>query len=305
MRSRYITISLLLLGSFIIFRHQSNAAQESTPALDIAELVREVEQNGAAMHKQMREYTYLLKKTRRTLNQNGKVAQAQVQDFEAYPVRGEHVLIQLTSNGVPLPSWQIEAERKRAGERLEKLEQEEKQNEQDKKQRAEGYAVAGVYGRAQGRPVALSIDPSAFLHSCELSSPRFERDGDRDMIVLSFRCRPGVELPRNKSFVTRLVGSIWIDATDKVIARLEGWPAPQFLKKDESQPSSNSEARLIYRQVRLPDGLWFPNLIRVNSAGDSLLFDGLNWDVLFEFNDYKRFSTTVEELKIQDPKKQH
>jgi chlorite dismutase len=57
--------------------------------------------------------------------------------------------------------------------------------------------------------------------------------------------------------------------------------------------------------VRLPDGLWFPNLIRVNSAGDSLLFDGLNWDVLFEFNDYKRFSTTVEELKIQDPKKQH
>lgn len=320
---------LLLLLSLVVFQCHSTAAQENkpnsstqlpnehsssdlnnAPALDITQLLHEIETNGAAMHKQMRDYTYLLKKTRRILNEHGKVADVQVRDFEAYPVRGEHVLIQLTNNGMPLPLWQIEVERKRAGERLEKLEQEEKQNEQDKKLHAEGYAVAGVYGRAQGKPVALAIDPAAFLHSCELSSPRFERVGDRDMIVLSFRSRPGVDLPRNKSFVSRLIGSIWIDALDKVITRIEAWPAPQSFKpelasKYEAQMSANSEARLIYRQVRLPDGVWFPNLIRVNAAGDTSLFDGLNWDVVFEFSDYKRFSTTVEEVKIQDPKKQH
>jgi hypothetical protein len=129
------------------------------------------------------------------------------------------------------------------------------------------------------------------------------------MIVLSFRSRPDANLPRNKSFVSRLVGSIWIDALDKVITRIEGWPAPQFIKqesvkKNEAQTSPNSEARLIYRQVRLPDGLWFPNLIRVNSAGDMFLFDGLNWDVVFEFSEYKRFTTSVEEVKIHDPRKQ-
>jgi hypothetical protein len=304
---------LILLTSLVIFQCQSSAAQENkpgastqspnehaafdlnnAPALDMAELVREIETNGAVMHMQMRQYTYLLKKTRRVLNQQGKVAEAQVQAFEAYPVRGEHVLIQLTTNGVPLPSWQVEAERKRAGERLEKLEREEKQNEQDKKQPTQAYAIAGVYGRAQGKPVALAIDPAAFLHSCELSSPRFERVGDRDMIVLNFRSRPGVNLPKNKSFVARLAGSIWIDAVDKVITRLEGRPA---------HTSPDSEARLIYQQVRLPGGVWFPNLIRVNAAGDYLLFDGLNWDVVFEFSDYKRFSTSVEEVNIQDPRK--
>jgi hypothetical protein len=277
---------------------------DDTGALDIAELVREVENNGAAMHKQMREYTYLLKKTRRILNEHGKASAVHIQGFEAYPVRGEHVLIQLTRNGAPLPPWAVEAERRRAGERLEKLEEEEKQDDGDKRRRPEGYVGAGVYGRAQGKPVSLSIDLSALLHSSEFYSPQFERVGNRDMIVLSFRSRPGINLPRNKSFVSKLVGSIWIDSEDKVIARLEGWPAPEFIKKDDAQAPSHAEARLIYQQIKLPDGMWFPNLIRVNSAGDGSLFDGLNWDVMFEFSDYKRFSTTVLEVKIQDPKKQ-
>jgi hypothetical protein len=163
---------------------------------------------------------------------------------------------------------------------------------------------AGVYGRAQGKPVSLSIDLSALLHSSEFYAPQSERVGDRDMIVLSFRSRPGINLPRNKSFVSKLVGSIWIDSVDKVIARLEGWPAPEFVKKDEAQAASHAEARLIYQQVKLPDGMWFPNLIRVNSAGDGSLFDGLNWDVMFEFSEYKRFSATVQEVNIHDPNKQ-
>ncbi|HEX8089684.1 MAG TPA: hypothetical protein VF762_12565 [Blastocatellia bacterium] len=288
----------------------SSKAGESTldPAnagtLDIAALIREVETNGAAMHKQIREYTYSLKKTRRVLNEQGRPEAVQVQSFEAYPVSGEHVLIQLTSNGEPLPSWQIEADRRHAGKRLEKYEQEERQSEEGKKQRTEGYVGAGVYGRAQGKPVALSIDLSAFLHSSEFYSPQFERVGNRDMIVLSFRPRPGVSLPRNKSFVSKLVGSVWIDSVDKVVARLECWPAPEFIKKDEAKNPSRAEARLIYQQMKLPGGPWFPNLIRVNSAGDISLFDGLNWDVMFEFSDYRRFNATVEEVKIQDPSKQ-
>jgi hypothetical protein len=283
---------------------ESAADAGDAGALDIADLMREVENNGAAMHRQMRDYTYSLKKTRRVLNEQGKTDTVQVQDFEAYPVSGEHVLIQLTSNGAPLPSWQIEADRKHAGRRLEKYEQEEKQAEGGKNQRPEGYVAAGVYGKAQGKPVALSIDLGAFLHSSEFYSPQFERVGDRDMIVLSFRPRPGVSLPRNKSFVSKLVGSIWIDSVDKVVARLECWPAPEFIKKSESKNPPRAEARLIYQQMKLPSGLWFPNLIRVNSAGDGSLFDGLNWDVMFEFSDYKRFNASAEDVKIQGPSKQ-
>ena len=41
--------------------------------------------------------------------------------------------------------------------------------------------------------------------------------------------------------------------------------------------------------------------MRINSGGNLMLFDGLNWDVVFEFADYKQFKTSADDLKI-DPK---
>src|SRR5262249_42068020 len=86
--------------------------------INITDLLQEVSHNGASTFKQLSEYTYLLKKTRRILDKQGKVKEEHTQDFEAYPVSGEHALIQLARNGQPLPSWQIDADRRRAGERL-------------------------------------------------------------------------------------------------------------------------------------------------------------------------------------------
>lgn len=272
----------------------------SADGLDIDELVRETGRNSAPLRKQLSDYTYILKKIKRTLNEAGKLIKQDTQVFEAYPVSGEHVLIQLSENGVPSSRSHVAAERKRAGERLLQAEREKEPADESEPEDSYNYVKAGIHGRAQGRYVFLAIDPGTFLRSCEFSSPRFERIGDRDMIALSYRFRLGNKLPKRQGYVSKLTGFIWIDAVDKVLVRLEGWPAPEYTSVGKAQ--TVAEPRLVYQQERQPSGVWLPSLIRLNSAGDVTLFEGLTWDVVFEFSDYKRFSTGVEDVKIRPVK---
>ncbi len=281
---------------------KSDPSLPHNPAgLDIDELVQETGRNSADLRKQLGDYTYLLKKIKRTLNERGKLIKQETQVFEAYPVSGEHVLIQLSKNGVPSSRSHVAAERKRAGERLVQAEREKETPDEPEPGDSYNYVKAGIHGRAQGRYVFLAIDPGTFLRSCEFSSPRFERVGGREMIALSYRFRPGNNLPHRQAYVSKLTGFIWIDAVDKVLVRLEGWPAPEYSKAGKAQ--TIAEPRLVYQQERQPTGVWLPSLIRLNSAGDATLFEGLTWDVVFEFSDYKRFSTGVEEIKIHPVKK--
>lgn len=286
---------------------EASTAGPGADALDVAALVRQAQRNGAIMHKQFLDYTYTLKKTRRTLDERGKTDEQEVQEFEAYPVRGEHVLIQLNTNGVPLPPWQVADDRQRAGAHLMQAEREESNHAESKSQEVDafdGYAAAGIFGRTRrGKHASISIDPTAFLRNGEFSAPHVERLQDRETIVLDFHIRPGTALPPTRAFIAKLVGQIWIDVEDKVIVRLEAWPAPEFARKESAPSRPIQQARVIYQQSKLPTGVWFPSLIRMNANGDESIFDGLNCDIAFEFSEYKRFSATSEDVNLHDTKK--
>ncbi len=278
---------------------QGMAEQPGSNGFDIPELLRLCEINGAAMHKGIFDYTYTLKKVRTTLNEQGKVKDESVELFEAYPVRGEHVLIKLSTDGEPVPPWRVRLERKNAGEQLMAA---ERTRENDGKAVDPHYISAGVLGNAHGKRVRVSIDLSEFLHSCDFFSPRQEKLDGRDTIVLRFQPRAGINLPSNKRYILDLAGVVWIDADDKVLVRLEGWPATEFAEgKAESHLLPDPNAALIYQQTRLDTGKWFPSLIRINPVGDLTLFEGLSWDVKFEFLDYKQFKVEMGDPKIKDP----
>ncbi len=286
-------------------RHGEAATTTSVDEIDVSALVRDAQRNGAAMHRQFLDYTYTLRKTRRTLDERGKSDEQEVQEFEAYPVRGEHVLIQLNSNGIKLPPWRIDFDRRRAGEHLMEAERKARERAEGPATDADdGYAAAGIFGRTrQGKRAYVAIDPTTFLHNCDFSTPHIEKLNDRDAIVLDFHARPGISLPPSRAFISKFVGQIWIDVEDKVIARLEAWPAPEFARKESAPSRPVQQARVVYQQMKLPTGIWFPSLIRMNANGDESIFDGLNWDVEFEFSDYKHFTATSEDTKINDSKK--
>lgn len=271
--------------------------------LNVAEFLRDCDHQGAEIHKQLLSYTYRLKKVRREYKAE-KAVEKQSQEFEAYPVRGQHVLIQLIENGVPLPSSEIEWQRRRAGENLERAEREAEQQQPSGPVAAselDGYPAAGVYGRVRRRPVGVSIDPSTILRAGELTAPRRERLNEREAIVFNFRLRPGAELPWRKTYLARLSGQVWIDALDKVLVRVEAWPTDEYRKTDPASMTGD-EPRLVYQQTKLATGAWVPSLMRMNSGGNPELFGGLNWDVVFEFTDYKQFTTSSDDLKLDQKK---
>lgn len=289
------SVFILAICHFVIAAQQQSPYEESQPP---EALVGEVDRSGAALHKHIKDYTYTLKKTVRLLSAQAKVEHEEVQEFEAYPVRGEHVLILTAKNGKPLLLWQVAQQRRRAGENLEKAEKEESRRNGDSVSEYEGYIAAAVYGSFRGRMTYISIAPTTFLRYCRFSSPRTERASDRDLIVLNFEARSGVALPLNESYIARLRGRVWIDAKDKILTRLVGWSAAKFT--DAAQMPSEAEANIIYEQAKLPTGDWFPTLIRMNGASDPAVFDGLAMDVVFEFSDYKNFKATVEDFKPTD-----
>jgi Flp pilus assembly protein TadD len=263
------------------------------------ELLQRCEANGGKTHKQLFDYTYTLKKTRRVLNERGNPVNSEEQIFEAYPIRGEHVLIRLSTNGTP--SQTLTDERKRAVKQLEEAERQSERSftdQDDERVEKLGYVSAGVLGVAAGQPGYVSIDVSAFLRACEFYSPRTEKIAGRETLVLNFRRRAGIDLPLNQSYISKLVGSIWVDLSDKIVTHLEAWPAAQAAFDLLQSTAPRNDAALIYQQQRLDNGLWFPVLIRMNAGGRAELFSGLNWDVVFEFSNYQRFDASAGKVII-------
>lgn len=280
---------------------ESNAA---AAAVNIPDLLSEAEKSGVKMYQTLLEYTYQLRKVRRVLNETGQVIKEEFQDYEAYPARGRHVLIQIARAGRPLPNWEVENERKRAGEELERAEREAANaNAASQSTSAQSYPTASVSGSYYGKQVALLIDPAVFLRACDFSDPRYETLGGREMIAFDFSPRQGVNLPVTTSFVANLVGTIWFDAADKALVRLEARQARPGIGKDGKPLPLSPEPKLIYQQMRLPAGAWVPSVIRMNAAGEASAFYGLNWDVVFEFKEYKRFKTAGEQTEIKAPEK--
>ena len=272
---------------------------------EISDILQQSGTNGGAMHKKLLDYTYNLKKTRRVLDEHGNPVSVDEQVFEAYPIRGEHVLIRLSANGVP--SATLVDDRKRAVKQLEEADRQFSQPAKDGGGAVQtetpdyvSAGVSGVYGRKSGY---VSINISAFLRACEFFSPHEEKVDGRDTLSLNFRRRAGANFPSNQSYISKLVGTVWIDRTDQVITRLEAWPAAQAAFDLLQSTAPRDDAALIYQQRRQDNGLWFPAMIRMNAGGRAELFDGLNWDVVFEFSNYQRFNTSASDPIINSRSK--
>ncbi len=123
------------------------------------------------------------------------------------------------------------------------------------------------------------------------------------MIVLDFLPRLGAKLPITKAFIGNLTGTIWIDAMDKMLVRLEAKNIIPGVDKNGKPLRFSPEPKLVYQQAKQPGGEWFPNVIRMNADGDASAFYGLNWDVVFEFKDYRKFNAMGEQEKAVPPEK--
>jgi hypothetical protein len=98
----------------------------------------------------------------------------------------------------------------------------------------------------------------------------------------------------------RLGGRLWIDAEDRVIARIEAAPA------EEAQVAGDgpdAKVPLGFEFTRLPNGTWAPRLNWYNSYGREVLFWKTATSRAIRFSDFKLFKTSAEENKLDAPPK--
>ncbi len=277
----------------------ANGAQlPALSSLDIPQLIRDSDRLGTVMHLRLPEYTYLQTRLSREFDQRGKLVE-HVSVYEAYPIKvlgqHRHVISLISEDGAPVSPKRLKKERQQAAKEIEKAERESAfQSSGAPAAGAEKYVAAGIGVTQAGGGVWIGV--SQFLRQCRFGAPRYDRLAERDMIALDIQsCAGNANAPREQ-YLAEMAGVVWIDAADKVVARLEAWPRRAATEQNLHSAPPDAET-IVYEQMRLPNGLWVPKRIRLNAIGKAALFNGTNKDMTFEFSQYQRFNIEVEELQ--------
>jgi hypothetical protein len=299
--------------------------QQGAETIDAAALILEVARRAKASDRRRYDYTWITKHTERERNRRGEVTKETVEVYETYPVRGQTVKKLISKNGVPVSREQAERELRRAMQALERAERAEagKAGAQASPPANDAPADAsGItsFGPASGFVVRKGLKTSElyvalwrFLRAGEFYAPRRERFRERDAVVLDFRPRAdfrpvnSVEQPYAK-----LCGTIWIDAAERAVMRLEAWPAPgQKAARTGSATRGEGGATrgdaddgppVVYEQTRLPDGMWLESLVRIKTISAPDVFNGISVDYIKEITDFRRFATIAGDV-LETPEK--
>lgn len=300
-----VTFAMLILAAAMTPVRTKSIQQGALGSFDVQSLVKSSDLNGAAMHQRLPEYTYIQTRITREKDRNGRVSE-RVRQYEAYPInvsgRHRHILSMISRDGVAIPPDQIEKNRRLAVDEMEKAELTEVPSPDAHDAAAPvQYVTAGIGIGASGEGVWLSA--SQFLHHCRFSDPFRISFGGRDTIRLVFHSCRVYPASRRENYLEGLSGIAWIDEADKVVVRIEAWPASDAMNSHEILSSRPADPTIVYDQQLIHGGIWAPRLIRLNGIGRSAIFNGVDKDMAFKFTDYKHFSTEIRDPDIADPRK--
>jgi hypothetical protein len=273
------------------------------------------------------EFTYVMTLAKREKNKKGQVREEQ-SVYEVYiptlrsGTRARGVLLLTSHNGVAVPAEDLDRERLRAGERLEKAEDKIERDAMSHPARvvesAAGMLPLGTYPRtginrdAFGiRRGGVTLDVRTFLRTCELTPVGHEQVNGRDTLVLSFKPRPDAQFSPNEKYIAQLLGTIWIDARDRIVMRLAGWPAGATETNSSNSTATHSadststggRPPAVYLEMKLlAEGTWLPWMSRINGADYPKLFDNVSYDSTITYSEYKRFNTETMGVQLETPK---
>jgi hypothetical protein len=260
------------------------------PALDVPALLTRIAQNQKALDERVTQYTYTLTETIRRLDGDGRVKETEVKVYEVYPLTGGVRARKLVAvNGKPLSPSEAEKEQRRVTKFIE---------ENEERQRKRQAGKVDDNDEAQRRRLAIS----QFLRACEFYNPRRENLRGREVIVCDFRPRPGYK-PTNdaEKIIQKLVGTVWLDAEDEEVTRLEGRFASDFKVGGGLLASLKRGAAFVFEQTRNVEGVWLPLREDFNAGIKVLLLAGLNISVENRYSDYRKFSTETKDVTENPP----
>jgi hypothetical protein len=292
----------------------STAFSQKPEFIDIPSLLQEVKQKSDENWRRMIEsyssYTFKRRETWREAKKEGKIDEKTELTEIFFPSKCRvrkcrPVEIILEKDGKQTAVEKIEKERIKAGEKLEKLENDEQAQIPLMKRDSPTHWMMFYY--ALHRPfdskpkLLIKIDGKEILEKCEFYLPERERINGREAISLKFRPRPDAAFSKETNYSQMVEGKIWIDASDKVSFRLLMWQKGTKLEKETSDYLLEN-APLAYDLTRVKEGIWFFRLGRITALKNSFISPEMKRDLVIENFDYHYFQTEIKNVEVGSPK---
>ncbi len=296
------------------------AESETIPDLDA--LIRDMREKGPRCMEQWGDFTQTMTVTYQKFDMDGKVKSRSqrtyevfVPEFILYRRKGSFdvPVLLVAQDGVPVPPDKQEKERKKATRDLEKFAQEfdeskRESNKTGKEKTGSTFQVSPrertkyfIYNSMFGGTNVLS--PSDIFFYADFGAARRETLDGRETVVVEFRVRPDWKFDKSMRYVGQLEGLVWIDVRDRTLVRLEGWQRTPGKGEAFLSNPRPAKAPVLYEQVRVADGIWFPSRHWLFADATTTMFNSFkNTEVMVEHSNYRRFRSQVIVMDEEEKK---
>lgn len=299
----------------IIVVFSNPAPAQNKEEIDISGLLKEARQKSDENWKKMLEsfpnYSYKWRRTWRAADKKGTVTERSdlyeiFLPLKCRDTKCRAVSILLAEDGKAVSAEKIEKERIKAGEKLEKLEND---SEAQAYPRRREFPLEWMrFSFFRRRPLSdeidiiVKIDGQEILEKCEFFSLAHELVNGREAISLKFRPRADAVFSKETNYVKNSEGKIWIDVADKVIFRLAVWQKGTKFDSDASDHLLG-KAAAVYDMTRTAEGLWFFRFGEFRGLKNSSFLTEMKDDFSIENFDYRFFKTEIKQVETNKPLK--
>jgi hypothetical protein len=244
------------------------------PIPDPATLVKEIEAHQRRVDELRENYTFHEITLTDELDPNGAVKGTGSEERDVFFVNGYRIARLIKKNGKEL----TEGERKSEQERVTKL------IEKDMKE------PPGHSFNRRGENASVG----QILPIMKISNPRRVQLNGRSTLAFDFVGDPHTKahgLAENAA--RRIAGTVWIDETDREVARLEARFDDTFRIGGGFLASIHKGTSLVFEQSRLGQELWMPTASEIHLTARELLVKGVRQNIHVKDSDFRRFDIGV------------
>ncbi|HKC87372.1 MAG TPA: hypothetical protein VKG02_15410 [Blastocatellia bacterium] len=265
------------------------------PLPDIPALLNDVGKNEDEIDRLLEKYTFTEVVTSRELDSNGQMRSKETETYDLTFYKGKRIRRLVAKDGKPLSPKDEAEEQKRVEKRIREIEKHEAE-----KAKQTGNEPDFDHDDSGHRGQRLTI--ADVLRASKLTNPRRERFRGRDVIVFDFEPLPGYKPQKNYEKVFgKMAGAIWIDPTDKQVARAEARLIEAYKIGGGMLASLKEGANFVIEQDRVNQEIWLPTRAEINVVARVLLVKGFNINETITYGDYKRFNVEADKEKLKDP----
>jgi len=238
---------------------------------DPVELVRRLKANQKQLEERRKDYICEFIEETRTLDSKGAVKKTETKGYELFFDSGYPIARQVSKAGKPLDEHEAQKEGQRVDEEIKK-----------------DRELAEKHAKQDENPDEVRIDH--ILHATVMKNGRYETYRGREMLVYDFE--PNSQFQphsRAESLANKLVGTVWIDAQDIEVARLEARIIDDYRVVGGLLASVKKGSDLIVEQERVNGEVWLPSLLDFSLDARFMLFKSVHERILDHFSSYRKF----------------